>query len=150
MSTDEAGAAVVLDTNVFVGAGFNTSSASRRILARVEAGELRLVWNEATRRETARILEQIPPLDWAPVAHLFQDADRYDGDLDPDTHQDVAGAMDRVFLALAEAAQVPLVTSDRDLLDVRERARVPVLTPGEYLRGLEGASRRDFPDEGPG
>ena len=46
--------AVVLDTNVFVAAGFNPRSASARIVDAVKHGQVRMVWNDATRREPAR------------------------------------------------------------------------------------------------
>lgn len=137
--------AVILDTNVFVGAGFRDSSASSEIVGRVEAGELCLVWNAATRRETKRVLRQIPPLDWDRVAHLFRDEHRYDRPLDADRYGHVAGAMDREFLALAEATGTVLVTSDGDLLDVRGTASVPVLSPSEYLNRLESLRRAPGP-----
>ena len=54
--------AVVLDTNVLVAAGFNPRSASAKIVEAVKQGELRMVWNEATRPEIERIMQQIPPL----------------------------------------------------------------------------------------
>ncbi|MGZ3667280.1 MAG: PIN domain-containing protein, partial [Ktedonobacterales bacterium] len=53
---------VVLDTNVFVAAGFNPHSASARLVDAVKRGEIRMVWNDATRREIERIVRQIPPL----------------------------------------------------------------------------------------
>ena len=59
---------VVIDTNVFVAAGFNTRSASARILSAVREGRCQLVWNEPTRRETETILRRIPRLDWQRVA----------------------------------------------------------------------------------
>jgi hypothetical protein len=56
---------VVIDTNVFVAAGFNSKSAAARILVAVRAGQFLLVWNKPTRRETETILRRIPGLDWA-------------------------------------------------------------------------------------
>ena len=43
---------VVIDTNVFVAAGFNPQSASARILEGIREARFRLIWNEPTRRET--------------------------------------------------------------------------------------------------
>jgi len=40
---------VVIDTNVFVAAGFNAKSASARILAAVREGRFQLIWNRPTR-----------------------------------------------------------------------------------------------------
>jgi predicted nucleic acid-binding protein len=50
---------VVVDTNVFVAAGFNAASDAARVLASVRAGTLRMVWDDATRRETEYILGKI-------------------------------------------------------------------------------------------
>jgi len=55
---------IVIDTNVFVAAGFNPRSASARILTGLREGRFRLIWNEPTRRETEMILRRIPRLDW--------------------------------------------------------------------------------------
>ena len=55
----------ILDTNVFVAAGFNPASASARLLGAVGAGRRELVWSEATRRETRAVLERIPRLRWS-------------------------------------------------------------------------------------
>jgi uncharacterized protein len=61
----------VIDTNVFVAAGFNPRSEAARILAAVREGRFQLIWNELTRQETEMILRQIPHLDWERVADLF-------------------------------------------------------------------------------
>ena len=75
---------VVIDTNVFVAAGFNARSASARILAAVRDGRFQLIWNEPTRRETETILRRIPRLDWESVADLFQPEGEFTGPVDPD------------------------------------------------------------------
>ena len=64
----------ILDTNVFVGAGFNRRSASARLLRAVRDGELVMVWSAATQAETERILRKIPPLSWEAVVDLFDPA----------------------------------------------------------------------------
>jgi predicted nucleic acid-binding protein len=125
---------VILDTNVFVGAGFNPSSHSARLLDAVRGGRLRMIWNDATRRETERILRQIPRLSWAHVAPLFLEADRFQGETHPDQFDYVPDPADRKFAALADATDVPLVTSDDDLLQGRDRAKTPILTPSEFVR----------------
>jgi hypothetical protein len=63
---------IVIDTNVFVAAGFNSKIASARILAAIREGRLQLVWNEPTRRETEMILRRIPHLGWDKFADLFR------------------------------------------------------------------------------
>ena len=125
---------VILDTNVFVGAAFNPRSHSARLVEAVRAGQLRMVWNDATRRETERILRQIPRISWEHFAPLFRDEDRFQDDTHPEEFDYVPDPADRKFAALADAARVPLVTSDKDLLQGRERARVAILTPAEFVR----------------
>jgi 5-carboxymethyl-2-hydroxymuconate isomerase/predicted nucleic acid-binding protein len=126
------GEAIVVDTNCFVAAAFNTTSDSARILDAVRTGSLTLVWDEDTRRETLRIVRKIPPISWDDFAGLFRDEDRYTGATDPGQYKHVPDPDDRKFLALAEAAGATLITQDAHLLAGRERARVPVLTPGEF------------------
>ncbi len=122
--------AVVLDTNVFVGAGFNRASSSARLLAAVRDGQLRMIWNDATRAETAHILRQIPRLSWDAVAPLFREQDRFPGETNPDAFGCVPDPADRKFAALASAAGVPLVSSDRALLEASDCAGVEILKPG--------------------
>ena len=125
---------VVLDTNVFVGAGFRRHSASARILEHVRSGDLRLVWNDDTFGETCHIVRKIPPLRWPEVEGLFREENRYDGPAHPDRFPWVPDPEDRKFLALAAETGATLVTSDDHLLSGRENAPVSILTPGEFLR----------------
>src|SRR5689334_24877907 len=74
---------VVVDTNVFVAAGFNPTSASARILEGVREGRFRLIWNRPTRRETEMILRRIPRLDWRKVADPFRPENEVMGPVDP-------------------------------------------------------------------
>jgi predicted nucleic acid-binding protein len=126
--------AVILDTNVFVGAGFNPASHSARLIDAIRAGRLRMVWNDATRSEIEHVLRQIPPLSWERVAGLFGEEDRFQGETHPEQFAYVPDPADRKFAALADASGVPLVTSDHDLLQGRALATVPILTPGEFVR----------------
>lgn len=110
---------VVLDTNVFVAAGFRGTSASGRVLALVRVGRLRHVWHDDTARETRGILGMIPRLSWTAVESLFRPEDRWQAPLDRDAFAVVPDAADRKFAALAAAAGAVLVTADDDLLGVR-------------------------------
>jgi predicted nucleic acid-binding protein len=126
--------ACVLDTNVFVAAGFNPGSDSARILQWVEDGRLRLIWNEETRRETERILRKIPPLSWEPIAHLFREEECCREETQPDRFLMVSDPDDRKFAALAAATGATLVTLDDHLLQAGEIPGVRVLTPSAWLR----------------
>jgi predicted nucleic acid-binding protein len=126
--------AAILDTNILVGAGFRRSSHSARIVDAVRDGRVRMVWNDATRREIEHVLRQIPLLSWERVAGLFREVDRFQGETHPEQFDYVPDPADRQFAALADAARVPLVTQDEHLLQGRARARSPILTPAEFVR----------------
>lgn len=134
---------VVLDTNVFVGAGFNPGSASAEMIDAVRTGELRMVWSDETRAETRRIVEKIPPLAragaWAAFAEVFRAEDRVEVTVDEARFADVPDPEDRKFAALAAAAGATLVSSDSDLLD-----HVPgVRPPGRWWRDPPGQAPPD-------
>jgi len=124
---------VVLDTNVFVAASFRPRSGSARILDRVRRGDLPMVWSEATRRETRRILRKIPPLAWDAVADLFRDEDGLDGEPDAGDLDHIPDPTDRKFAAVARAAGAVLVSADHDLLGSRDSGEVTILSPAEFL-----------------
>lgn len=124
---------VVLDTNVFVAAGFNRHSHSAAIIRAVENGEYTFVWNEPTRAETRKILQKIPPLSWGRFEHLFQPENEYTGDVHPEHYALVPDYDDRKFAALASAAGAVLVSNDDDLLSVRDQLDITVLTTGEFM-----------------
>jgi len=124
---------IVIDTNVFVAAGFNQRSAAARILAAVREGHFQLIWNEPTRRETEMILRRIPHLDWERVADLFQPEMEFTGPVDPERFILVPDPGDRKFAALSAAAQTRLVTNDNHLLSHRKIIGVDVITPRAFL-----------------
>ena len=80
---------VVLDTNVFVAAGFNRDSHAARIVEGLGRGEWRMVWNRTTRAETRAVLTRIPPLSWERVAPLFRPQDEFRGATDPGAYERV-------------------------------------------------------------
>ena len=130
--------AVVVDTNVFVAAGFNRRSAAADILQQLHAGTLRLVWNEQTRRETHYVLNKIPRLSWDGVSDLFCDEDRHDGPTDPGMFAEIPDPDDRKFAALAFATGAVLLSNDHDILDYRDQLQVEILTPGEFRHRQRG------------
>jgi len=120
---------IVLDSNIFVGAGFNPQSSSAQLVGWVREGRLRLIWHELTLAETRYQLEKIPPLDWEPVATLFRSRNELRDDLPLVDYAFIADPDDRKFAALAEKADALLVTSDEHLLSAAAYLNVPVLTP---------------------
>jgi predicted nucleic acid-binding protein len=125
---------IVVDTNVFVAAGFNPRSAAARILTAVREGRFQLIWNEPTRRETEMIMRQIPHLDWERVADLFRADTEFLGPVDSESFVLVTDPQDRKFAALSVAAQTPLVTNDNHLLlSHKNSIGIEVLTPRAFL-----------------
>ncbi|MGH7517065.1 MAG: PIN domain-containing protein [Gemmatimonadales bacterium] len=127
--------AVVLDTNVLVAAGFKPRSASAKIVDAVKQGRLRMVWNDATRREIERILRQIPPLRAQSVAQLFRPESYVTVATHPERFEEIPNPDDRKFAAVAQAAGAVLISNDEHLLKGRDHLVVPVLTPGEFWEG---------------
>jgi predicted nucleic acid-binding protein len=123
---------VVLDTNLFVAAGFNPRSRSARILAEVAGGALVMAWNDSTRREIQAVLSQIPHLSWEQWADLFGEEHRYRGETHPEQFLLVPDPDDRKFAALAAAAGATLVSNDAHLLAGRDEYDFPILSPGEF------------------
>jgi uncharacterized protein len=127
---------IVLDTNIWVAAGFNPGSSSARIVAMIRSQELHLVWDQATRAETRQIINQIPPLHWEDIAGLFTPESEFTEPTDIDSFTMVPDPDDRKFAALAAAAGAILVSNDDHLLAVRDELPVRVLTPSELLREI--------------
>ena len=125
---------VVLDTNVFVAAGFNPGSHSGWLVEAVRDGRLRIVWDDATHSEIEHVMRQIPRLSWTRFADLFRSEDRFGGSTHPEAFGFVPDPADRKFAALADAVQAPLVTSDAGLLNAAGQMAVPVLKPSEFAR----------------
>jgi uncharacterized protein len=124
---------IVIDTNVFVAAGFSPRSASGRVLAAVRKGRFHLIWNKSTRHETEMILRRIRRLDWAKVANLFRPEGEFTGPVDPDAFVLVRDRDDRKFAALSAAAKRPLVTNDNHLLADLNVIGIDAVTPRAFL-----------------
>lgn len=132
---------VVVDTSVFVAAGFKPRSDSGRLVEALRAGRLQLVWDDATRAETEHVLRKIPPMDWADVADLFVEGGRFGGPTAPGDFAVVPDEEDRKFAALAAAAGVPLATLDRPLLAAGRESDTGVGSPFEAVRPGELLAR---------
>ena len=127
---------LVLDTNIFVAAGFEPKSASARLLEALRQGRCRMIWHQTTRRETERVLRRIPPLDWQRFAPLFRPEWEHPGELDLTPFKAVEDPDDRKFAALATATQSLLISNDDHLLTRRDQLPIRVLKPSEFLPEL--------------
>jgi predicted nucleic acid-binding protein len=79
------------------------------------------------------ILRRIPRIEWQKAADLFRPEDEFTGPVDPAAFIVIADPDDRKFAALAAAANVPLVTSDKLVLAQRGKIGIEIVTPGEFL-----------------
>jgi predicted nucleic acid-binding protein len=138
----------ILDTNVFVAAGFNPKSDSAWILRQLEQGHLRMVWNEATRREIERIMRQIPRLSWERIAHLFREEDCCREETHPEQFASIPDPDDRKFAALSKITGATLVTGDRHLLQARETLDTHITSPGQFRQQMQADRQAD--DDGGG
>ena len=132
-SADRATPTLVLDTNIFVAAGFNPGSSSARILQKVREGSWTMAWNRETRRETLAVLAQIPPLSRQDAVAVFLPEAEVTAHTHPERFGLIADPDDRKFAALAAAAGAILVTNDDHLLSQRDGMAIEVLTPGEVI-----------------
>lgn len=125
---------IIVDTNVFVGAAYNASSASRKILDACEAGEYQLVITHQIRREYERMF---------PRAIRNQEHLRRSYDLIDEAEVVVAGLTPRVvrddpeddkFFAAAWAGGVEVIISnDHGLLEIDGAEGIRILRPSTFL-----------------
>ena len=123
---------VILDTNVFVAAGFKPTGSSAAIIDAVRNRRLPMAWSEATRAETQNVLRRIPPLRWERFSDVFDLAWEYRGTIDLTPFELIADPQDRKFAALAAATGGILVSSDGHFLSCRDKLPIPVFTPREF------------------
>jgi uncharacterized protein len=129
-----ASSAVVLDTNVFVAAGFNPRSASAKIVDAVKHGQVRMVWNDATRGEIERIMQQIPPLRAHAVSDIFHPENRHTAATYPGRFAFIPDPDDRKFAALAHATGATLISNDDHLLRHGGHMDLTVFTPRAFWK----------------
>ena len=123
---------VILDTNVFVAAGFKPTGSSAAIIDAVRNRHLPMAWSEATRAETQSVLRRIPPLGWERFSDVFDPAGEFRGAIDLTPFDLIADPQDRKFAALAAATGGILVSSDGHFLSCRDELPIPVFTPREF------------------
>ena len=129
---------VILDTNVLVAAGFRPGSTSSRIVESVRSGEVELVWDEPTWRESHAVVSRIPHLDWDRFDELYRPEGRYEAPTPIDAFEHVPDPTDRKFAALALVTGATLLSSDQDLLADRDFSSARILTPREWWAEYTG------------
>ncbi len=133
---------VVVDTSCLVSYVLTRGNLMRRVVAHWRAGTFTLLSSPATRAELAGVLARpaIRRLAAAPPNELARGLERFSehvpGVLDlPGACRD---PKDDKFLACAvEGGAHYLVSSDRDLLDMRHYRDVAIVNPGQFLLALE-------------
>ena len=133
---------VLIDTSSLVSYVLTQGELMRRVLAHWRAGAFTLLSSPDTRAELAGVLARpsIQQLATAPLDELVRGLERFS--------EHVPGALDvsgacrdpkyDKFLACAVEGQAHyLVSSDRDLLDMRHYGDVAIVNPGQFLLALE-------------
>ena len=133
---------VVIDTSSLVSYVLTRGELMRRVVAHWRANGFVVLSSPATRAELAAVLScpQIQRLAVAPLDPLLQGLERYTWHV-PGT-LDLTGAcrdpQDDKFLACAvEGKAHYLVSSDKDLLDIKLHRGVAIVNPGQFLLALE-------------
>lgn len=132
----------VIDTSSLVSYALTRGELMRRVVANWRAGSFTLLTSPAGRAELGEVLARprIRQMAVAPVEELVLGLERFSehvsGVLDlPNVCRD---PKDDKFLACAvEGRAHYLVSSDRDLLDLRRYQGVAIVNPGQFLLALE-------------
>lgn len=132
---------IVLDTSSLVSYVLTRGDIMRRIIGRWRAGDFTVLSSPATRDELAGVLARpsIRRLSAVPLEEFVRGMERFTdhmpGALDVCACRD---PKDDKFLACALEGQADyLVTSDRDLLDMRRFEGTAIVNPGQFLLALE-------------
>ena len=141
---------VVIDTSSLVSYVLTRGELMRRVVAHWRAGTFILLSSPATRTELAGVLAQpaIRQLAVASLDELVQGLERFAENVpgvldlsgacrDPKACGERSRTNDK-FLACAVGGKAHyLVSSDRDLLDMRHYRGVAIVNPGQFLLALE-------------
>ena len=132
----------VIDTSLLVSYVLTRGNLMRRVVAQWRANGFVVLSSPTTRAELAAVLSrpQIQRLAVAPLDPLIQGLKRYTWQVPGAL--DLTGACrdpkDDKFLACAvEGKAHYLVSSDKDLLDMKFHRGVAIVNPGQYLLALE-------------
>jgi len=138
---------VVVDTNVLVSAAIAPTGSPALVLAAWERGEFELLVSQTTVDELASVFARPKlaakySLDLSEIAEYIAELRSHVVVLVPGT--DVRGAVpqhprdDHVLAAAVSSEADCIVTGDQHLLALGSYRDIPILTPAEFLRRLEG------------
>jgi putative PIN family toxin of toxin-antitoxin system len=133
---------VVIDTSSLVSYGLTRGELMRRLVAGWRSGAFTLLSSPATRTELAGVVTRpaIRGLAAAALDELAQGLERFSEHVPGDLHLSSAcrDPKDDKFLACAVEGHADyLVSSDRDLLDMRRYQDIAIVSPGQFLLALE-------------
>ena len=133
---------MVVDTSSLVSYVLTRGELMRRVVAHWRAGTFTLLSSPATRAELAGVLARpsIQRLATAPLDELVRGLERFSEHVPG--FLDLSGACrdpkdDRFLACAVEGKAHYLVSSDRDLLDMRYYRDVAIVNPGQFLLALE-------------
>lgn len=133
---------VVIDTSSLVSYVLTRGEIMRQVVAHWRASDFRLLSSPATRAELAAVLQRprIRRLAVAPLGELALGVDRFSHHVSGtlDLAVPCRDPKDAKFLRCAVEGEAHyLVSSDRDLLDMRRWRGVAIVNPGQFLLALE-------------
>ena len=125
---------VVIDTNLIIAGRWKRNSSSNRIIDRVIEGKLKAVYTTETKNENLYVLEKVK----APKDYIDKILKFYRVSKKVYPKRKITACPDKAdnrFLEVAVAGKADyIITSDRDLLDMREFEGVKILKPGAFER----------------
>jgi len=133
---------VVIDTSSLVSYVLTQGELMSRVVAHWRAGTFTLLSSPVTRAELAGVLARpaIRRLATAPLDELARGLDRFSKHVPGVLN--LSGACrdpkdDKILACAVEGRAHYLVSSDRDLLDMRHYRGVAIVNPGQFLLALE-------------
>lgn len=125
---------VVIDTNLIIAGRWKRNSSSNRIIDKVIKGDIDAVYTTETKNENLYIIEKVKaPRDYIDRILKFYRVSRK---VNPERRINACpDKSDNRFLEAAVAGKADyIVTSDSDLLDMKEFEGVRILKPGVFER----------------
>ena len=125
---------VVIDTNLIIAGRWKRNSSSNRIIDKVIEGNIDAVYTTKTKNENLYILEKVK----APKDYIDKILKFYRISKKVYSKRKITACRDKAdnrFLEAAVAGKADyIITSDRDLLDLKEFEGIKILKPGAFER----------------